>query len=70
MTDTPEHIMDLHWRLWLEKPIAERFFRTIKDIEQVREVSRELRRSTDLPGGDLDPVREQLKKNNLQPHQL
>jgi hypothetical protein len=70
MIDTPEHIMDLHLKLWLEKPIEERLYQTIKDIEQMREVLRELKRNMGLPLGDLDPVGEYLKKNNLQPHRL
>lgn len=70
MRDTPIHIMDMHLKFWLEKPIEERLYQTIKDIEQMREVLRELKRNMGLPLGDLDPVGEYLKKNNLQPHQL
>lgn len=70
MTDTPQYIQDIHLKLWLEKPLEERLYQTIKDIEQMREVLRELKRNMGLPLGDLDPVGEYLKKNNLQPHQL
>ncbi|HWR33638.1 MAG TPA: hypothetical protein VN451_08935 [Chitinophagaceae bacterium] len=68
MTDTPKYIIDMHLKLWLEKPIEERLYQTIKDIEQMREVLREIKRNMGLPLGDLDPVGEYLKKNNLQPH--
>jgi hypothetical protein len=62
MTDTPKHIADLHLRLWLQKPIEERLYQTIRDIEQMREALREIKRNMGLPLGDLDPVGQYLQK--------
>ena len=62
MTDTPQHINDLHLKLWLQKPIEERLYQTIKDIDDMRKVLREVKIKMDLPLGDLDPAGEYLKK--------
>ena len=61
MTDTPQHIKDIHLKLWLEKPLGERLYQTIKDIEEMRFALRELKIRMGLPLGDLDPVGEYLK---------
>lgn len=58
MTDTPKHIAELHLRLWLQKPIEERLYQTIQDIEQMREALRQIKKNMGLPLGDLDPVGE------------
>ncbi len=61
MTDTPKHITDLHLKLWVQKPIEQRLYQTIQDIEQMREALRQIKLSMGLPLGDLDPVGEYLK---------
>jgi hypothetical protein len=63
MTDTPQHIKDLHLKLWLAKSPEERLYQTIKDIDDMRKALRDVKRRMGLPLGDLDPVGEYLKKN-------
>jgi hypothetical protein len=63
MTDTPQHINDIHLKLWLEKSPGERLYQAINDIEQMRNALRDAKRKLGLPLGDLDPVGEYLKKN-------
>jgi len=62
MTDTPQHILDLQLKLWLEKTPGERLYQAIRDIEAMRKVLRDAKTSLGLPLGDLDPVGEYLKK--------
>jgi hypothetical protein len=62
MTDTPQHIRDIQLKLWLEKSPGERLFQSIKDIEAMRKILRDAKTKLGLPLGDLDPVREYLKK--------
>jgi hypothetical protein len=62
MTDTPQHIRDIHLKLWLKKPLEERLYQIIKDIEEMRHVLQEIKRKMGLPQLDLDPVGEYLKK--------
>jgi hypothetical protein len=62
MTDTSQHINDIHLKLWTEKPIEERLYIILRDLEQMREALRQFKLSKNLPLGDLDPVGEYLKK--------
>jgi hypothetical protein len=62
MTDTPQHIKDIHLKLWLEKSPGERLYQAIKDIEEMRHALREFKIKKCLPLGDLDPVGEYLRK--------
>ncbi len=62
MTDTPQHISDIHLKLWLAKSPGERLYQAIKDIEAMREAPRDAKNKLGLPLGDLDPVGEYLKK--------
>jgi hypothetical protein len=61
MTDTPQHIKDIHLKLWLAKPQGERLYQAIKDIEVMREALRDAKKKLGLPLGDLDPVGEYMK---------
>lgn len=61
MTDTPQYINDIHLKLWTEKPIEERLYIILRDLEQMREALRQFKLSKNLPLGDLDPVGEYLK---------
>lgn len=65
MTDTPKHIAELHLRLWLQKPIEERLYQTIQDIEQMREALKQIKKNMGLPLGDLDPVGEFQKNKGV-----
>lgn len=60
MTDTPQHIKDLHLKLWLDKTLGERLYLSIKDIEEMRQALRDIKKKKGLPLGDLDPVGEYL----------
>ncbi len=62
MNDTPQHIKELHLKLWLEKTPGERLCQAINDIDAMRHVLRETKRKMGLPLGDLDPVGEYLNK--------
>jgi hypothetical protein len=70
MTDTPQYIKDIHLKLWLEKPLEERLYQTIKDIEEMRHALRELKREMGLPLDDLDPVGEYLRKKKEKADQI
>jgi hypothetical protein len=61
MTDTPQHIKDIHLELWLTKPPGERLYQAIKDIDDMRKALRDVKKRMGLPLGDLDPVGEYLK---------
>ncbi len=62
MTDTPQHILDLQLKLWLEKTPGERLYQAISDIEVMRKVLRDAKINLGLPLDELDPVGEYLKK--------
>jgi hypothetical protein len=62
MTDTPQHINDIHLKLWLERSPGERLYQAIIDIEAMRIFLREVKNGLGLPLDDLDPVGEYLKK--------
>ncbi|HEY6505126.1 MAG TPA: hypothetical protein VIZ28_14215 [Chitinophagaceae bacterium] len=62
MTDTPQHIKDIHLKLWLAKTPGERLYQAIKDIEDMRHALRDAKKKLGLPLGDLDPVGEYLKR--------
>ena len=63
MKDTPEHIEELHLKLWLEKTPGERLYQAISDIDEMRIALRDVKKNMGLPLGDLDPVGEFLKNN-------
>jgi hypothetical protein len=62
VTDTPQHIKDLQLKLWLEKPPGERLYQTIIDIEDMRNVYRDIKKRLGYPLKDLDPVGEYLRE--------
>ena len=62
MTDTPQHMKDVHLKLWLLKTPGERLYQAIKDIEVMRNALRDAKIKLGLPLGDLDPVGEYLKQ--------
>ena len=64
MTDTPQHIKALHLKLWLEKTPGERLYQAIKDIDNMRQALRDVKKRMGLPLGDLDPVGEYLAQKN------
>lgn len=64
MTDTSQHIKDIHLELWLAKSPGERLYQAIKDIEAMREALRDAKKKLGLPLGDLDPVGEYLMKKD------
>lgn len=64
MTDTPQHIKDLQLKLWLEKSPGERLYQTMIDIEDMRNVYRDIKKRLGYPLEDLDPVGEYLRKLN------
>ncbi len=65
MTDTPQHIKDIHLKLWLEKSPGERLYQAIIDIDVMRIALRNAKKKLGLPLGDLDPVGEYLKNKKL-----
>jgi hypothetical protein len=62
MTDTPQHIKDIHLKLWLEKTPGERLYQAIKDNEAMLNAFRDAKRKLNLPLGDLDPIGQYLKE--------
>jgi hypothetical protein len=63
MTDTPQHIKDIHLKLWLQKSPGERLYQTIIDIDAMRIALRDAKKKLGLPLGDLDPVGEFAQRN-------
>ncbi len=61
MTDTYQHINDIHLKLWTEKTMEERLCIILRDLEQMRAALRQYKLSKNLPLDDLDPVGEYLK---------
>ena len=70
MTDTPQHIKDLQFKLWLEKTPGERLYQTIIDIDIMRKVLRDAKQILGLSLGDLDPVGECLRKKKEKEEKL
>ncbi len=70
MTDTPQHIKDIHLKLWQDKSPGERLYQAIKDIEQMRNALRDAKTKLGLPLGDLDPVGEYLKNKKEKEEKL
>ncbi|MEI9946232.1 MAG: hypothetical protein WDN26_18670 [Chitinophagaceae bacterium] len=62
MTDTPQHIKDIHLDLWLSKSPGERLYQAVNDIQAMRDVLRDAKMKLGLPLGDLDPVGQYLQK--------
>ncbi len=62
MTDTPQHIKNIHLKGWLNKAPGERLYRAIIDNDTMYKALREYKISKGLPLGDLDPVAEYLQK--------
>jgi len=61
MNDTPEHIKEMHLKLWLTKSPGERLYQAVTDIDAMRVALRHTKIRLGLPLGDLDPVGEYLK---------
>lgn len=64
MSDTPQHIKDIHLKLWLEKSPGERLYQAIIDIDAMRSALRDAKKKLGLPLGDLDPVGEYEQKKS------
>ena len=43
MTDTPQHIQDLHLQIWLSKSLSERLYLALKFNEEIYLFSKEMR---------------------------
>ena len=61
MTDTPQHVKDLHLKLWMDKTPEERLLQFLTDNGYMYQALREYKINNGLPLGDLDPVGEYLK---------
>ena len=64
MTDTPQHIKEMQLKLWLEKPLGERLYQAIKDIDDMRNALRETKLKMGWPLGNLDLMDEIRNKKN------
>jgi hypothetical protein len=64
MTDTPQHVKDIHLSLWMSKTPGERLYQFIIDNDAMYQALREYKINNGLPLDGLDPVDEYLRKKN------
>ena len=64
MTDTPQHIKDLHLKLWLSRTPGERLHQFLIDNDAMYQALRDFKIRMNLPLDGLDPVGEYIKKKN------
>ena len=61
MTDTPQHIKDIHLKLWLQKTPGERLYQFIMDNDEMYKALREYKIRMGLSLDGLDPVGDFLR---------
>jgi hypothetical protein len=64
MNDTPQHIKDLHLKLWLSRTPGERLLQFLTDNDAMYQALRKFKIQNNLPLHGLDPAGEYLRKKD------
>ena len=70
MTDTPQHVKDIHLSLWMSKTPGERLYQFIIDNDAMYQALREYKIKNSLSLDGLDPMGEYLRKKKEKTEQI